>query len=395
LYLDLLSHRPSRRRLAFKALWAEHVLHRWKRRKPAVLGAIALAVLALGVTGFRQRPLHLPVGEAVYRSFQLFALGGGNGVGSNAYLQVARFLGPCVVGYAAVGAIVTMYREQLNSFVARRMRGHVVVAGLGAAGSRLAGAFAKLGWRVVAIEHDATSSAINVARQRGVRVLVGDATDPSLLRAAGLPKALLAVALCGDDKTNIDVSEAARSACGRNRPGVLTTVAGFADFDLWQAMKASALADRDQSRFRLELVNLRALATEMLLSEHPPFNPERPGCPHVTVVSDQPFAGSLVIAVLRRWVAADRAPHDLLHLRVVAPKGFVAELARRNPELSEVPACRVEVAGLEDEVGRDGRGRPPSPPAPACLSPSPLSAPFRPAPPARCSSRPRVHLPPT
>lgn len=338
-----------------RALWAEHVLHHWKRRKPAVLGAVAAAVLALGITGFRQRPLHLPVDEAIYRSLQLFALGGGDGASSNPYLQVARFLGPSVVGYAAVGAIVTMYREQLNSFVARRMRGHVVVAGLGAAGSRLAGAFAKDGWRVVAIERDAENPAINLARQRGVRVLVGDATDPSLLRAAGLARALLAVALCGDDRTNIDVSESARSACGHNRSGVLTAVAGFEDFDLWQAMKASALADRDQSRFRLELVNLRALATELLLSQYPPFNPERPGCPEVTVVSDQPFAGSLITGVLQRWVTARKGPGDFLHLRVVAPRPFVAELLKRNPELCEVPACRLEVAPEDGAHGDDMR----------------------------------------
>jgi SAM-dependent methyltransferase len=350
LYLDLLSHRPSRRRLAAQALWAEHVVHRWRRRKPAVLGAVAAAVLALGIMGFRQRPLHMPVGDAVYRSFQLFALGGGNGVGTNAYLQVARFLGPCVVGYAAVGAIVTMYREQLNTFVARRLRGHVVVAGLGSAGARLAGAFAKDGWRVVAIERDPTSTAIAAARQRGVRVLVGDATDPNLLRAAGLPKALLAVALCGDDRTNIDVSEAARAASGRDRPGVLTAVAGFEDFDLWQAMKASALADRDQSRFRLELVNLRALATELLLSEHPPFQQEHPGRPHVIIVSDEPFVGSLLVGVLRRWVVADKAPGDFLYLRVLAPRRFLGELGKRVPELSEVPSCHLEIAGWDEET---------------------------------------------
>jgi len=96
-----------------------------------------------------------------------------------------------VLGYAAVGAILAMYGEQFNRFFVRRLRRHVVVAGLGAAGYRLASAFAADGWQVVAIDSDPTNVSIAGCRDRGIHVLVGDATDTKVLRQVGLDKAEL------------------------------------------------------------------------------------------------------------------------------------------------------------------------------------------------------------
>jgi hypothetical protein len=98
---------------------------------------------------------------------------------------------------------------------------------------------------------------------------------------------------------------------------VLTALAGFDDFHLWQVMKAPALVDRDESGFRLELVNLWAVAAELLLDEHPPFPRQHPGSPHVVVVSDEGLADSLLIAILRRWMAAHRDASDSLRLTLV------------------------------------------------------------------------------
>ena len=248
-----------------------------------------------------------------------------------------------MLGYAAVGAILTMYGEQFNRFFVRRLRRHVVVAGLGAAGYRLASAFAADGWPVVAIDSDPANVSIAGCRDRGIHVLVGDATDTKVLRQAGLDKAELLVALCGKDQVNIDVAAAARTVSATDRSQVLTALAGFDDFHLWQVMKAPALVDRDESGFRLELVNLWAVAAELLLDEHPPFPAGRPGSPHVVVVSDEGLADSLLIAILRRWTAARRDASDFLRLTLVgAPPEVLDDLAARNPELGEIASCRLE-----------------------------------------------------
>ncbi len=355
MYVDLLSHQPRRRRRAAKTLWGKHIVRHWDRHKPAVLAVLTGAVVVLAMTGFSQTKPSRPLLDSLYSSLQLFTLDGNSSQNANVYIQIARYLGPFVLGYAAVGAILAMYGEQFNRFVVRRLHRHVVIAGLGAAGYRLANAFAADGWPVVAIDSDADNVSIAGCRERGIRVLVGDATDPKLLRQAGLDKAELLVALCGKDQVNIDVAAAARTISAGERSQVLTALAGFDDFHLWQVMKAPALVDRDESGFRLELVNLWAVAAELLLEEHPPFPLQHPGSPHVVVVSDEGLADSLLIGVLRRWVTAPRGPSDFLRLSLVgAPPKVLDDLAARNPELGDISSCRLELWGRGRAGGNGG-----------------------------------------
>ena len=355
MYVDLLSHQPIRRRRAARALWANHVARRWRRNRPAVLAVLAGAVLVLAMIGFAKTKPSRPLLDSLYGSLQLFTLDGVAGQNANVYIQIARYLGPCVLGYAAVGAVVAMTGEQFNRFVVRHLRRHVVIAGLGAAGYRLANAFAADGWPVVAVDSDTTNVSIAGCRERGIRVLVGDATDPETLRQAGLDRAQLLVALCGRDQVNIDVAAAARTVSAGDRSQVLTALAGFDDFHLWQVMKAPALVDRDESGFRLELVNLWAVAAELLLEEYPPFPKDHPGSPHVVVVSDEGVADSLLIGVLRRWMTAKRGPADFLRLTLVgAPPEVLDDLSMRNPELGEIASCRLELWGRTGAAGNGG-----------------------------------------
>jgi hypothetical protein len=327
-------------------------LRHWDSNKPAVVAVLAATVVVLAMIGFSQTKPSRPLLDLLYESLQLFTLNGNAGQNANVYVQIARYLGPFVLGYAAVGAILAMYGEQFNRFAVRRLRRHVVITGLGAAGYRLASAFAADGWPVVAIDSDATNVSIAGCRERGIRVLVGDATDAKLLRQAGVGKAELLVALCGKDQVNIDVAAAARSVSAGDRSQVLTALAGFDDFHLWQVMKAPALVDQDESGFRLELVNLWAVAAELLLDEHPPFPGHHPGSPHVVVVSDEGLAESLLIGVLRRWLAAKRGPSDFLRLTLVgAPLQVLDDLAARNPELAEIVSCRLELGAAGNGTG--------------------------------------------
>jgi voltage-gated potassium channel Kch len=78
------------------------------------------------------------------------------------------------------------------------------------AGFRFATALNEEGFKVVAIEPDQHNPAIQGCRERGIGVMKGDATDPSILRAARVDRADRLVVTCGDDGRNIDVATAAR-----------------------------------------------------------------------------------------------------------------------------------------------------------------------------------------
>jgi TrkA-N domain len=61
----------------------------------------------------------------------------------------------------------------------------LTICGLGRTGARLAKAFQERGNQVVGIDLDAENDLLQPCRDHGVRVLIGDATDPDVLRRAG------------------------------------------------------------------------------------------------------------------------------------------------------------------------------------------------------------------
>ena len=84
-----------------------------------------------------------------------------------------------MVGVAAIRGLLVLSREQLRLIGFRLFRrGHIVIVGLGDVGFRSRD-LNELGARVIAIDRDATKPSIEGCRERGISVLVGDATDPT------------------------------------------------------------------------------------------------------------------------------------------------------------------------------------------------------------------------
>jgi hypothetical protein len=343
MYFDLLGHEPTRRRRFARRLSLDVAVRRWKESRAGILTVIAGVAFVLGVIGFAQAyPRDRPL-DSLYRAVQLYGFGGNVDNRPNVWLETARFLAPLVVGYAAIGVVIGLYRDQFRWFRIRGLRNHVVIAGLGDAGSMMAASFDRDSWPVVVIERDASNPRIQGARERGIWVAQGDATDPHILRRAGVRHAALLVIMCGSDGTNVDVATAARLACSDRRDGILTAVVELHDFELWQIMKAQALVDRDHSAFRLELFNIRGLAAEMLLDEHPPFAPEQARAPHVVMVGMDGIGVSLVVEILKRWQAMPPSEHRLrLTIAGQASDAQLAALRACYAEISSIP--RLDLA---------------------------------------------------
>ena len=101
---------------------------------------LAILVLVLGTIGFRRIPgENYSVVDSFYYALQLFGFGGPVPPGRPVELEIARLLGPLLVGYAALRGIFALSREQLQLVTFRLLlRNHVIVAGLGPIGFRLA-----------------------------------------------------------------------------------------------------------------------------------------------------------------------------------------------------------------------------------------------------------------
>lgn len=94
---------------------------------------------------------------------------------------------------------------------ARRMRGHVVVAGLGTTGYRLVRELANRGYRCMAIEADPNSPFIGPARQLGVGVVVADVRQEDEFQQLGLDRAIAFLGVTDDDAANLEAGLTASS----------------------------------------------------------------------------------------------------------------------------------------------------------------------------------------
>ncbi|MCB0878875.1 MAG: NAD-binding protein [Thermoleophilia bacterium] len=89
---------------------------------------------------------------------------------------------------------------------ARRMRGHVVVAGLGTVGYRVVRELTRRGYRVAAIEADEDGAFVNGARGVGAHVTIADVRQEEEFAALAVDRAVAFLALTDDDAANLEAA---------------------------------------------------------------------------------------------------------------------------------------------------------------------------------------------
>lgn len=336
----------------------------WRLFEWPLVWALAAAALVLGYLGFSA--YFAAAGEArswldrVYLSLQLFVLESGALAPPLPWqLEVARLLAPLVSVYTAGKALALVFGEQLQFLRLRIQRDHAVVCGAGRKAVCLVRELRRRGVAVVVIEEDEEADTLASCRFAGARVLVGDATDPALLRRAGVARARYVVALCGDDGANAEVAvHARRLAAGRKGEPLRCAVHIF-DPDLWRLLGAQQSAAPDRDGFRLGYFNIFERGAQALLAEHSPLPPAatRSAAAHVLIVGLGRFGQSLLVEMARRWSSArPEGAEKELRVTVVdrAAGQKLGSLLLRCSELDA--ACRLvprdmEIASAQFEGG--------------------------------------------
>ena len=330
---------------------------RWRRLGRAVhesqwwfIGGAGGTAVLLGMVGFHRwaavsgdpSPTWW---DLAYRTAQLFTLESGSvasGTDVPASLQAARFLAPLVTAGAVVRAVVGLFREQVQALQLRTMREHVVVCGLGRKGSALARSLRAQGQRVVAIERDAENDLVQTCRAAGVPVVIGDCTDPDVLRRAGVVRAAFLVTVCGRSSVNAQVATVAHDlSTGRRR--ALSCMAHVVEPELAHLLQTRFPSARVGAPFRLEFFDLYERAARVLLERHPPWKGPGPA-PHLLVVGLGRLGTRLVVEAARSWRLAGHP--DRLRVSVLDPAAEekVAALLAAHAEIAA--ACALQVAEL-------------------------------------------------
>ncbi|WP_045875933.1 NAD-binding protein [Pseudofrankia sp. DC12] len=129
------------------------------------------------------------------------------------FLMLVGALSIAVI-YAFITNVIISRRleKALGRGQAGALRGHVVLCGLGKIGTATMEGLLRAGRDVVVIEREEHNRFLPVARERGVPVVIGDATVRTTLLQAGLGRATAIAALTSDGVANLETALSARDA---------------------------------------------------------------------------------------------------------------------------------------------------------------------------------------
>jgi len=337
-----------------------------------VIAGLFITALVLGWIGFdlNTRALGQPGSflDNLYRSLQLFIIhSGAVPLPVPWQLEVARFLAPAVAAGATLSAIAALLGEQLSGLRVRFYSNHVVVCGLGRLGSVLARTLRDAGYDVVGVESDAQNGAIARCREDGVVVLVGDGTDPAMLRRARAHRARYLFAVAGDDGRNSDIAIGAGMLADGRSGSPLTCFVNVIDDKLSDVLRQVGLARRGGG-LRIEYFNVAELGAPTLLADYPAFDDQGKsplGPPHIVVVGLGEMGTRLIVHAARRWRSIPGTRGRKLRVTAVdlAADARVALLNERLPRLAgvcELKPCRMDLDSAEFEradflFGRRGK----------------------------------------
>ena len=325
--------------------------------------AMWVIVLVLGYLGFRNYLSAIDQKhtswDAFYLSLQLFILHPNVEISGLAgwELQIARFLAPAVTAYTTLETLAFTFREQLQMVYLRFLKNHIVICGLGRKALLLSESYRKRGDRVVVIEMDSSNSLLRQCRELGVIVLIGDATNPGLLRQAQVHKAKYLISVCGNDGANAEIAVHARELVSRRKGEALTCLVHIVDPQLCHLLRDQQIQMGKPEIFRLEFFNVFETAARVLFNKYPPFNigDRAQGIrPHLVVVGVGRMGESLVANAARKWRDSASANGERLRITLVDryANSKKASLYLRYPQMEgvcELVPVQLDIQSVEFE----------------------------------------------
>jgi hypothetical protein len=341
------------KRSSLKAPLGRRMSYLWQRHGWLVIGLLWVIALALGCIGFAQNAPTTGKSkgffDVVYRTLQLIPMNSGDVEGITGWqLDAARFLIPFLAAWTAIRALLSLFRDRWQQFLLRFWRDHVIICGLSRKGWLLAQGFADRGDRVALIEADESHDLIGPCRERGIVVLIGDATDSNLQRRAGVLRAGHLVAVTDDDGVNTEIAVRCQGVLreavqrGYNRARSLTCTVHLVDPHLYELARTREVALEEGIPLRIELFNVFERGSRLLWSRFGPVrsingvaptaDEQTAGCSaHVLVIGLGCLGESLIVTASRDW-------HTRLH---ASPCGATGRLHITVVDLEAEWKCRA------------------------------------------------------
>ncbi|MCB1937042.1 MAG: NAD-binding protein [Nitrosomonas sp.] len=238
----------------------------------------ATLTVGLGFNGYASLYPYESFSSLLYKTLGLFTLGFSAQTGNiPLQLDVARWLAPLLLSYAAVRTLMLMLRDRLALLRLRRLKHHAVVCGLGGQeaedgyGWTVVQALVAKGIPTVVIEPNPLNVHLGWARNQGVAVITGNARDSQNLIQANVMQAGYLLALTEDDAANSEiVYQAFQLKQTHPDTPLLTCIAQVQSNELAAILYDDVVFSKDYTNFSARVINMRQMAARWLLAQHGP-----------------------------------------------------------------------------------------------------------------------------
>ena len=256
----------------------------------------------------------------------------------NLPLDIGRWAAAISSGLAVFLLLSRAFLTEWRLFHMHWAENHVVVCGLGEVGTRLALEFSRSGRKVVAIERAATASGVAEVESQGITVVIGDAKDPETLRKLRAHYAMIVLAVCSDDDTNIAITVAVRdiAAAEKSAPPNAECLLLLADPDLHERVAPHLTSAGGAGEFRIKVggFDMPEMVARLAFDEHPldfdGIREQDSARVHLVVVGTCPLSEALAVKALQLCHFANRSRPRLTVVGNDA-QGLVLRLRQRHP----------------------------------------------------------------
>lgn len=312
-----------------------------------ILAVVGVVAAVLGAIGYHEHLDQPSIGDLVFNTFKLFLFNAPTGPGLPVELEIARFLAPLTTGYAALTGLAQLFGDRVQQMRIPLMRNHVVVCGLGFAGTVFLRRLREAGIGVVAVELDADNPLIDVCRGLRIPVVVGDAQLERTLRAAGAHRASRLLAVCPDDAVNAEIIAVARRLAASRAHGELRCLARISDPDLCALLRVQEANLPANETSSLDYFNTDEVSARLWLDDFPIGAAKEPG--HILVDRLDALGRWLVLHAAFSW-QADSGNTTTLWVSVVDDDADarVGALLEQCPDLAWVCRFRTSSAAAHD-----------------------------------------------
>ncbi len=355
---------------------AQPVHHERPRYQWWVYMGIGLGAVVLGLWGYWRPefelaernagtgplPLLAVISSVAYDTLLLFVLHPAHVEGAFGWrIEWAKWLAATLSLWTVTGALRRVYAMELRHFRLGFSRDHVVVCGAGWRGLPLAVDFARseaaggsrdVAERVIVIEKDPGAHGIAVCEKLGIPYLVADASDPGVLKRAGVQRARILVAACAEDGTNLEVAIHAGHLARALRPkgAPLRCFLHIANLDLRTAVRRRSFLSAADGRMEISTFGFDVYenSARLLFDEHPldwkPIMADSPVQVHLLVIGLGEMGENVLIQAARIGQFANGRK---VRVTVVdrAASARAADLKERYPQLDQV--CDLDFKALE------------------------------------------------